>query len=50
MLELCLAHVVGDDARNAYVKENNVEVRRAIMNAWSDYLNGGKLIPFSKVA
>ena len=37
-LELCMAHVVGDDARNAYVKENNVEVRRAVMEAWSAFL------------
>jgi integrase len=37
-LELCLAHVVGDSARNAYVQENNVEIRRAIMTDWAAFL------------
>jgi integrase len=49
-LELCLAHVVGDDARNAYVRENNVEVRRAIMDDWNDYVCGLNVIPFVKRA
>ena len=37
-LELCLAHVVGDTASNAYKREDNVEVRRAVMTEWAAFL------------
>jgi integrase len=41
-LELCMAHVVGDAARNAYVREDNVEIRRAVMTDWADFLATGE--------
>jgi integrase len=38
-LELCMAHVVGDAARRAYIHETNVEVRRTVMDAWAAFVS-----------
>jgi integrase len=37
-LELCLAHVVGDAAEQAYKREDNVESRRPVMDAWAAFV------------
>lgn len=37
MVEECLAHVVGGDVRNAYVRDDFLELRRACMESWASY-------------
>ena len=37
MVEECLAHVVGGDVRNAYVRDDFLELRRPCMEAWATY-------------
>ena len=37
LIEECLAHVVGDAARNAYVRDDFLELRRPVMAAWATY-------------
>ena len=37
MVEECLAHVVGDDTRNAYVRDDFLELRRPMLEAWATY-------------
>jgi len=53
ILELCLAHEIGNAARKAYLG-NLVERRRPIMQAFADYALGatpkGKVVPFKKTA
>lgn len=39
LLEFCLAHVVGDAAEQAYRREDNVEARRPIMEAWAKFVS-----------
>lgn len=36
--EECLAHVVGNKVRNAYLHDDGVEERRAMMQAWGEFL------------
>jgi integrase len=53
ILELCLAHEIGNAARKAYVG-NLVERRRPVMQAFADYALGaapkGKVVPIKKTA
>jgi integrase len=37
MIEESLAHVVGDETRNAYVRDDFLEVRRPMLDAWAAY-------------
>jgi integrase len=37
MIEEALAHVVGGDTRNAYVRDDFLEVRRPMMESWAAY-------------
>jgi integrase len=37
VLEFCLAHVVGDQAAQAYARSDILDRRRAVMQAWADY-------------
>jgi integrase len=39
VLEECMAHIVGNAARNAYVHENNLQARRTILEAWAAYVS-----------
>lgn len=39
--EAALAHVIGDKAEQAYRRGDALEKRRALMQAWADYLTGG---------
>jgi integrase len=36
--EECLAHVVGSKTRNAYRRDDGLEARRPVMQAWADFL------------
>lgn len=36
--EECLAHIVGSAVRNAYRRDDSLEGRRAVMNAWADFV------------
>jgi integrase len=38
VMEMCLAHVIGDSTRNIYVSETGHETRRAILNDWAAFL------------
>jgi integrase len=38
--EKCLAHLVGNAARRAYARDPLVEPRRAVMDAWAEFLGG----------
>jgi hypothetical protein len=49
-LELCMAHVVGDAARNAYDKSDNVEARRVVLDAWAAFCGGAKIKTFRAAA
>lgn len=37
MIEECLAHVVGGEVRNAYVRDDFLELRRPLLEAWATY-------------
>lgn len=37
--EECLAHKVGNNVRNAYRRDDNLENRRRVMQAWADFLD-----------
>jgi integrase len=47
LIEECLAHVVGGAVRNAYVRDDFLELRRGIMQAWATYC--GKVVEASEV-
>lgn len=47
MIEECLAHVVGGEVRNAYVRDDFLELRRPCMEAWATYC--GKVVTASEV-
>jgi integrase len=46
IVELCLAHTVGNAVERAYARSNVLEKRRQIMDAWADYLYA---VPTEKV-
>jgi integrase len=54
VLELCLGHEIGNDARKAYRGNDLVERRRPVMQAYADFALGaapkGKVVPFKKSA
>lgn len=39
IIEMAMAHKIGDDAEMAYLRETAHDKRRALMQAWSDYCN-----------
>ena len=41
VMELCLAHAVGDSTERAYARSDLLAKRRALMQGWSDYVTGG---------
>jgi integrase len=40
VVEVCLAHVVGDETERAYARGDLLDKRRAVMQAWADFLEG----------
>jgi integrase len=40
IVEAALAHVIGDKAEQAYRRGDALERRRALMDAWNQYLAG----------
>jgi integrase len=40
VVEMCLAHVVGNATEQAYARGDLLEKRRAVMEAWADFLDG----------
>ena len=40
VMELCLAHQVGDSTERAYARSDLLAKRRALMQQWADYLAG----------
>jgi integrase len=53
VIEAALAHVIGDKVEAAYRREDALEKRRALMQAWADYCGGitaENVVPFSKAA
>jgi integrase len=53
LLEMCLAHAVGNSVERAYRRGDLFEKRRALMQQWADYLDGAKasanIVEFRKV-
>lgn len=49
-LELCLAHVVGDSARRAYLHESNIAARRTVLNAWATFVSNPLADALAKAA
>lgn len=43
MAEMALAHAVSDGVEAAYRRSDMLEKRRAMMEAWADYLTGGEV-------
>ena len=41
VMELCLAHSVGDSTERAYARSDLLAKRRALMQSWADYVTGG---------
>ena len=41
VMELCLAHAVGDSTERAYARSDLLEKRRALMQSWANYVTGG---------
>ena len=37
LVEMCLAHEVGNEVAQAYLRGKAIERRRTIMQAWADY-------------
>jgi integrase len=52
--EICLAHFVGDDTERAYQRDDMLERRRPVMQAWADHVFGhaatDKVVPMPKRA
>ena len=51
VIEAAMAHVMGDKAEAAYRREDALDKRRALMQAWADYCDGAtakNIIQFSK--
>jgi integrase len=52
-IEGALAHVVGSEAERAYLRSDQIEKRRLLMQAWSDYVSSparksGDVVPIRK--
>ena len=41
-VEHCLAHRIGNSVEQAYRRQDALDKRRVIMNAWADYCGGGR--------
>ena len=41
VMELCLAHAVGDSTERAYARSDLLAKRRALMQRWADFVAGG---------
>jgi integrase len=53
LIETALAHVIGDQAEQAYRRSDALEKRRALMAAWAGYCaepQAGKVVPFKQMA
>ena len=51
LIELCLAHKVGDASERAYRRRDALEKRRLVMQEWADRANDpsrDKVVPFLK--
>jgi integrase len=51
--EAALAHVIGDEAEQAYRRGDALAKRRALMQAWADYIEGitaEKIVPLNRTA
>jgi integrase len=51
--ERCLAHKVGSEAALAYDRSDRLELRRPVMQAWSDFVTGktsANVVPFMAAA
>lgn len=48
--ERCLAHVVGDATEQAYGRDELVEPRRPVMEAWARFVAADNIISFPKTA
>jgi integrase len=52
LAEAALAHVIGDKSEQAYRRSDALEKRRALMEAWAQYLEAGprsNVIPLAKM-
>jgi integrase len=38
VIELCLAHTIGDDTRNAYARGQLIKLRHELMTAWGRFV------------
>ena len=52
VMELSLAHSVGNAVEAAYARSSLIERRRALMNQWAAYLDepGGNVVPMARPA
>jgi integrase len=41
VIEAALAHTIGDKAEQAYRRSDAIDKRRALMDEWAEFLNGG---------
>jgi integrase len=48
--ERCLAHVIGDATHQAYGRDELVEPRRPVMEAWAQFLAAANVVPFPSQA
>jgi hypothetical protein len=48
LCEEALAHAIGNQVEQAYRREQAVEKRRVLMQAWADYVGGGIVIPMRR--
>jgi len=49
LMDRCLSHKVGDDTTRAYLRNDMLELRREVMDAWCDYLDGKDVAPLRVV-
>jgi integrase len=47
-IEECLSHVVGNGVERAYRRQDGLDKRRAVMNAWAAYCEGQEKAPNSR--
>jgi hypothetical protein len=43
-----LAHAIGDETERAYRRGDALDKRRALMDAWAEFLTGANVIPISR--
>jgi integrase len=51
LIEECLAHMVGGEVRNAYVRDDFLELRRPVLEAWATYcgkVQGAEVLPMRR--